>query len=205
MENKRNKRSLRVALVLGAALAGTALVGFGGLAAWQAYTQNNGNGVSVGSVSHTNSGCASSNSLASAQATPCPDIISVTAAGPSWAGQSDPVTITSTGSLNSLFQMSMPSAPVDANSGSLCGDLNLKVTDNEISPVVDYNGPLSATMGPTTVLASNGHGTSSANSWLTGDSGTYTFDITPSGSFATDSSISGDSCTFDVLFDQTTA
>ena len=40
METRKSKRSLRLALVMGAAVAGTALVGWGGLAAWQAYTQN---------------------------------------------------------------------------------------------------------------------------------------------------------------------
>ena len=45
MESRKSKRSLRMALVLGAAVAGTALVGFGGLAAWNAYTENAGNSV----------------------------------------------------------------------------------------------------------------------------------------------------------------
>ena len=43
METRKSKRSVRLALVLSAAVAGTALVGWGGLAAWQAYTQNSGN------------------------------------------------------------------------------------------------------------------------------------------------------------------
>jgi hypothetical protein len=54
MENRKSKRSVRLALVLGAAVAGTALVGWGGLAAWQAYTQNAGNAFAVGTLTHTN-------------------------------------------------------------------------------------------------------------------------------------------------------
>ena len=54
MEQRKSKRSVRVALVLGAAVAGTALVGWGGLAAWQAYTQNAGNAFTTGSIGHTN-------------------------------------------------------------------------------------------------------------------------------------------------------
>ena len=54
METRKSKRSLRLALVMGAAVAGTALVGWGGLAAWQAYTQNAGNAFAVGTLTHTN-------------------------------------------------------------------------------------------------------------------------------------------------------
>ena len=53
MENRKSKRSLRVALVLGAAVAGTALVGWGGLAAWSAYTENAGNSVAAGTLRTT--------------------------------------------------------------------------------------------------------------------------------------------------------
>ena len=54
MEHRKSKRSLRVALVLGAAVAGTALVGWGGLAAWNAYTENAGNSVAAGTLTHAN-------------------------------------------------------------------------------------------------------------------------------------------------------
>ena len=54
METRKSKRSVRLALVLSAAVAGTALVGWGGLAAWQAYTQNAGNAFTTGSIGHTN-------------------------------------------------------------------------------------------------------------------------------------------------------
>src|ERR1035437_5684430 len=51
---RKSRRSLRVAMVLGAAVAGTALVGFGGLAAWNAYTENAGNSVAAGTLAHSN-------------------------------------------------------------------------------------------------------------------------------------------------------
>ena len=54
MEHRKSKRSLRVALVLGAAVAGTAVVGWGGLAAWSAYTENAGNSVAAGTLAHAN-------------------------------------------------------------------------------------------------------------------------------------------------------
>ena len=54
MERHTSKRSLRVAMVLGAAVVGTALVGWGGLAAWNAYTENAGNSVAAGTLSHSN-------------------------------------------------------------------------------------------------------------------------------------------------------
>src|ERR1039458_5286801 len=50
----RRTRFIRVALVLAATVAGTGLVGFGGLAAWQGYTENAGNSVAAGTVTHSN-------------------------------------------------------------------------------------------------------------------------------------------------------
>ena len=49
---RKSRRSLRIALVMGTMVAGTALVGWGGLAAWSAYTENAGNSATAGTLSH---------------------------------------------------------------------------------------------------------------------------------------------------------
>ena len=207
MEQKKNRRSLRTALVLGAAVAGTALVGFGGLAAWQAYTQNAGNAFAVGTLSHTNEVNGDVHTLCSSTITSgAPAACSVIVSGPTltsdWLGSNGTVTITAAGTLNSTFAMSMPAAPTG---GSLCGDLTLKVTDNESPAHTPYaTTSLSARMGSTAVLASNGDGTVVAP-WLPGDSGTFTFAVTPTSTYATDDNVLGSTCSFDILITQASA
>jgi hypothetical protein len=212
METKKQKRSLRVGIVIAVAVAGTALIGWGGLAAWSAYTDNAGNTANAGTVQHNNSLCSaqnpsSSNSLAVAQgAGACQAIFTITGIGPGWAGQTGSVTITDVGSLNSLFGVSVPSTgtgtPADSVAGgTLCSDLNVSVQDNESPSQTVYSGSLDSLAGA--IRASNGDGASSTTPWVRTDSGTYTFDLTlPGGGQSTDS---GDTCTFDVLFTQTTA
>src|ERR1039458_8337868 len=77
----RRTRFIRVALVLAATVAGTGLVGFGGLAAWQGYTENAGNSVA-----------------------------GVAPASPATLATGG-VKITSTGTLKSTFTMQMPAVP----------------------------------------------------------------------------------------------
>jgi hypothetical protein len=131
MENRKSKRSLRVALVLGAAVAGTALVGWGGLAAWSAYTENAGNSVAAGTLTHNNyvsSNCASTLGTApvgvgpagAPRSSPSPVRTRPTTSCRSPA----PIKIDNTGNLKSTFSMSMPAAAT----GGLCADLTLKVT-----------------------------------------------------------------------------
>ena len=131
MEKRQSKRSLRVALVLGTAVAGTALVGWGGLAAWNAYTENAGNSVAAGTLQHNNyvsSNCASVIGVAPVGAGPgwCSAMMTISGADPvnGVLPATGVVKIDNTGTLQSTFSMSMPSAP----SGSLCADLTLKVT-----------------------------------------------------------------------------
>ncbi len=212
METRKSKRSLRLALVMGAAVAGTALVGWGGLAAWQAYTQNSGNAFAVGTLSHTNTAgesvlCNSTTVLADAPVH-CAVIISDSALTSDFPGTSGTVTIAAGGSLDSTFQMSMPAAPGPANSGdgNLCGYLTLTVTDNETSQATPY-GPttLSDQMGPTSLLAQNGDGTGDSHPWVPNDTGTYTFAVDPVTGFGSNDAVLGSSCTFDVLFTQASA
>jgi hypothetical protein len=197
MENRKSKRSLRLALVLGAAVAGTALVGWGGLAAWQAYTQNAGNAFTTGSIGHTNLVAGSGNTACtstSAEATICDVIVSGSGLDYNWTGISNTVTITDTGSLPSNFALSTPTDP----SGGLCPYLTLAVTGSgsDHSSYVTQSG-----IGPisTTALMTS----ADASTWNQGDSNTFNFAVgVTAGYSAPDSGAVGQSCTFSVLFTQ---
>jgi hypothetical protein len=201
MDTSKNRRSLRLALVLCAAVAGTALVGWGGLAAWQAYTQNSGNAFAVGTLSHTNAvglGGPCASTLSSTSPGACSVIVSGAALTSDFTGASNTVTITNTGSLSSTFSMSMPAAP---GNSELCQDLGLTVTDNEHSPVTVYpQTALSTQMGVTQLK-----NTAGASTWATGDANTFTFAIAPINGFASDDAVLNTSCSFTILFDQASA
>ena len=216
MEYRKSKRSLRVALVLGAAVAGTALVGWGGLAAWSAYTENAGNSVAAGTLTHNNfvsANCASVIGVAPVGAGPgwCSTIMTITGADPvnGVLPATGVVKIDNTGSLQSTFSMSMPSAPT----GSLCADLTLSVTSLSAgAPGTPYAvTALSTTMGatavdndaatPAAIWAPNG--TAGAGTGTTGN--TFTLHVAAGGNFATDYADQGTSCTFSILFTQTAA
>jgi hypothetical protein len=211
MESRKSKRSLRMALVLGAAVAGTALVGFGGLAVWNAYTENAGNSVAAGTLSHTNNtSCVSLLGTIPIGAGNgwCSAVISVTAINSTWSGQNGTIKIDNTGSLTSTFSMSMPAAP----SGSLCADLTLKVTDlNSTAPDTGTVYPvtaLSSTMSATSLYSNastpslnwTGNGTAGAGTGATGN--TFTLAVAPGGSYGGHSTDAGQSCTFSILFTQ---
>ena len=212
MENRKNNRSLRVALVLGAAVAGTALVGWGGLAAWNAYTMNAGNSVAAGTLSHAQTATCLS-SLGTVPTTGsgvaggwCNAAIAVTGVSSTWTGTTGTITVANTGNLASTFTMNMPAAP----SGSLCADLTLKVTDPDTgAPGTPYAATaLSSTMGLTNLynnagtpsLTWTGGGTAGTGAGATGN--TFTLTIGVSGTYATDSTDAGQSCSFNLLFSQ---
>ena len=201
MEQRKSKRSVRLALVLGAAVAGTALVGWGGLAAWQAYTQNSGNAFAVASLSHTNvvSGtgvtCNSSSSLP--MTTPCSVVVSGAILTSGWSGATGTVTIKNTGALTSSFEISSP--PSDPPTGPLCAALNLTITGaDSATPYVAQTGI--AAISPTPLNTST-----SSSSWAQNNSNTFTFHVTPETGFGTDNSVPGESCNFNVLFTQASA
>ncbi|MGD1034383.1 MAG: hypothetical protein ABR977_08115 [Candidatus Dormibacteria bacterium] len=198
METRKSKRSLRLALVMGAAVAGTALVGWGGLAAWQAYTQNNGNAFAVGSLAHSNVAngstvtCYSTTSSAQAATTPCAVIVSGNIMSSSWTGATGTVAITNTGTLASNFSLSSPSAPV----GSLCADLSLTVTGQD-SPTPYVNQASIGSISPTPLNTGAG-----ASNWATGATNTFTFAVAPATGFGSNDAVLGQTCTFNVLFTQ---
>jgi hypothetical protein len=219
MERHTSKRSLRVALVLGAAVAGTALVGWGGLAAWSAYTENAGNSVAAGTLQHNNyvsSNCASVIGVIPVGAGPgwCSVLISVTGADAvnGKLPATGVVKIDNTGTLSSTFQMSMPSAPVNSG-GTICADLTLAVTDPDTgAPGTPYAATaLTSTMGATTIdnnAASpsatwSPNGTAGTGTGATGN--TFTFTVAALTSFGNNYADAGQSCTFSILFTQTAA
>ena len=199
MEQRKSKRSVRLALVLGAAVAGTALVGWGGLAAWQAYTQNAGNAFTTGSVTHTNLVGRSGNmpcTSTSALATICDVIVGGSNLDSTWPGDSNTVTITDTGSLPSTFTLSTASEPT----GGLCSDLNLTVTGlDSVTHYVSQTG-----IGPISTTSLKSDASPPSTTWNQFDSNTFNFDVIPNAGYTASNSTAayGESCTFDVLFTQ---
>ncbi|MGD1034384.1 MAG: hypothetical protein ABR977_08120 [Candidatus Dormibacteria bacterium] len=219
MEIRKRKRSVRVALVLGAAVAGTALVGWGGLAAWQAYTENAGNSVAAGTLTHNNyvsSNCASVIGVAPVGAGPGWCSILITVSGADAVNGKLPATgvvkIDNTGTLASTFSMSMPSAPVSTG-GTICADLTLAVTDPDTgAPGTPYAATaLTSTMAATAIDNNAGapsatwspNGTAGTGTGATGN--TFTFTVAALPAFANDYADAGQSCTFSILFTQTAA
>ena len=195
MENQKSKRSLRVAMVLAASVAGTALVGWGGLASWSAYTENAGNSVTAGT-----GWCAATISIA--------NVDPVT-----WTGTTGTIIIANTGSLKSTFTLDLPAAA----SGGLCGDVTLKVTDlNSTAPDTGtvINTTALTTAGLTTPVSLYNNFTTPSLTWTGGGvagtgtgatADTYTVTVAPGGGFATGYADQGTSCTFSLLFSQTAA
>ena len=217
MEQK-SRRSLRVAMVLGAAVAVTALVGFGGLAAWNAYTENAGNSVAAGTLAHANGlSCVSSLGTIPTSGTGfCAATVTVSNVDPAtWTSTVGTIKIVNTGSLNSTFTLSMGTA-LQAPAGSLCADVTVGVTDlNSTAP--DASGVVwspTALTGTFTAkslynnfttpnLTWTGGGTAGTATGATGD--TYTVTMAPGAGFANDYADQGTSCTFGLLFSQTAA
>jgi hypothetical protein len=215
---RKSRRTLRVAMVLGAAVAGTALVGFGGLAAWNAYTENAGNSVAAGTLAHANGlSCVSSLGTIPTSGTGfCAATVTVSNVDPAtWTSTVGTIKIVNTGSLTSTFTLSMGTA-LQAPTGSLCADVTLGVTDlNTTAP--DASGVVwspTALTGTFTAksLYNNfttpnvnwtGGGTAGTATGATGD--TYTVTMAPGAGFGGDYADQGTTCTFGLLFSQTAA
>jgi len=215
MEDRKTKRSLRVALVLGAAVAGTALVGWGGLAAWSAYTENAGNSVAAGTLQHSNQSLSCVSNLGAVPTSGtgfCAPVISVSGVDPvNFSTLVTPVNIKidNTGSLQSTFQLSMGTL-LQAPTGSLCPDLTLAVKDknnNTVWAATALTGTFTATSlynnagTPAYTWAPNG--TAGTGTGTTGD--TFTVTVGMGGSFAGNSADQGAGCTFGLVFTQTAA
>jgi len=220
MEKRKSGRHLRLTLVLAATVAGTALVGWGGLAAWNAYSVNAGNSVAAGTLAHNNdvsANCASVLGTVPTSSGPgwCSAFISVTGVDPvnfttivPPAGYT--IKIDNTGSLQSTFQLQMGTG-AQAPTGSLCADLTLAVKDKN-SNTVWTSAAIAAANFTATNLYNNAatpsytwspNGTAGTGTGATGD--TFTFTVGMGAGFATDSTDAGASCSFGVVFAQTAA
>ncbi len=190
-----DRRKLRAGMVFVLVVAGTALIGWGGLAAWQAVTQNNGSTASTLGVHMSNAATVAGN------LTPitCTDVSSPSACGAIFdVGNITPgyssatpvgtVQITNTGTEASTFQLSLKSATVSGDDGlyqpstdtTLCSDLILTVKDSEATPHQIYQGSVAAM---TNVNLSTQGG---SPTWDPGESDTFTFNLSLPNSTPTD-------------------
>jgi hypothetical protein len=215
MEERKNKRSVRVALVLGIAVTGTALVGWGGLAAWTAYTENAGNSVAAGTLAHANQSLSCVSNLGAVPTSGtgfCSAVINVSGVDPTnFATLVLPanIKIDNTGSLQSTFTLSMGTL-LQAPTGSLCPDLTLAVKDknsNTVWAATALTGTFTATSlynnAGTPSYTWTGGGTAGTGTGATGD--TFTVTVGTGAGFATNSADQGTSCSFGLVFTQTAA
>ena len=214
---RKSRRSLRIALVMGAMVAGTALVGWGGLAAWSAYTENAGNSAPAGTLSHANGlACVSSLGVVPTSGTGfCTATITIAGVDPAnWISTVNTIKIANTGSLKTTFTLSMGTV-LQAPTGSLCADVTLGVTD--LNTVIPDTGTVWAPTALTgTFAAANlySNATTPSLSWTGGGTAgtgtgvtanTFTVTAAPGAGFATHYADAGTSCTFGLLFSQTAA
>lgn len=197
-EDKRKRRTLRAVLTLGVTVVATAAIGFGGLAAWQAYTENDNSHISAGSLTHTNvaNGGVTCNSVTSLpMSTPCQLIFTANNIKPGQGPFTGTVKITNTGSLQSSFTL----ATTAAGSDPFCADLALTVTDSNGTPITYVNSvPLSSAIAATSLKT---QATTPSLNWNTGDNNTFTFSVALTNQ--TNSADEGHTCAVNYLFTQT--
>jgi hypothetical protein len=202
-----DRRKLRAGMVFVLVVAGTAMIGWGGLAAWQAVTANNGSSFATGDVHMQNVATITYPTTIDAAPVTCADqdlsgncgaIFTVTGAGPGFSEPVGTVQITNTGTLPSTFVLSLGSA-VSSDTGSpLCSDLTLKITDSTGASV--YKGAL-ASLGTTPKLYNSA--SVPTTTWNQKDTNTFTFTLALPGSTSTDQEDS--TCTADFTWRQTQA
>ncbi len=177
-----DRRKLRAGMVFVLVLAGTALIGWGGLAAWQAVTQNNGTastlGVHMQNVATVSGGGSPVTCTDQTSPGACGAVFTAKNITPGYSATVGTVAITNTGTEASTFQLTLKSATVSAEdpewtSGdtTLCSDLQLTVKDAEAGAPVLYNGSLGA-MPPQNLLDNGGN-----SNWSPNASNTFTFSL----------------------------
>jgi hypothetical protein len=156
-----DRRKLRAGMVFVLVVAGTALIGWGGLAAWVAVTQNNGSTASTLGVHMSNAATVEGmlNPITCTDqplSNPCGAIFAVDNITPGYSSTTPvgTVQITNTGTEASTFQLILKSAKVGGDDSlststenTLCRDLQLTVTDSYGHTV--YLGSLAAMPGAT--------------------------------------------------------
>jgi len=195
-------RPLRGTLVMLLVLGSTALIGWGGLAAWQAVTATNGSSFGTGGVHIQNVATITyPNSAAPVTCTDqtspgsCGAIFSVAGAAPGFSAPVGTVEITNTGTLPTTFTLSLGSAVTTGQGTTLCGDLTLSIVD--ANGVTVYSGALT---GLTTTA--NLDSSLSSPTWNQSDSNTFTFSLALPGSQSSDQD---STCTADFTWTQTQA
>jgi len=216
--SRKARRLLRVAVVLAAVVASTALVGWGGLAAWNAYTENAGNSVAAGTLNHAN-GASCVSLLGTIPTTTgtgwCAAAVTISGVDPAnWTGTSGTIKIANTGSLKSTFTLTMGTGG-QAPTGGLCADVTLKVTDlNTVAPDTGTVWATTALTGTFTAANLYSNAATPSLSWAGGGTAgvgtgatanTFTVAVAPGTNFAGDSTDAGTACTFGLLFSQTAA
>jgi hypothetical protein len=216
--SRKAKRSLRVAVVLGAVMASTGLIGWGGLAAWNAYTEDAGNSVAAGTLSHSNgSSCVSLLGVIPTTTGTgwCAAAVTISGVDPAnWTGTTGTIKIADTGSLKSTFTLSMGTG-AQAPTGGLCADVTLKVTDlNTVAPDTGTVWATTALTGSFTATSLYSNATTPSLGWTGGgaagsgtgaSANTFTVALAPGAGFANDGTDEGTSCSFGLLFSQTAA
>lgn len=200
MTPEKKRRRLRAGIALGATFVATWVVGFGGLALWTVVTENDNSSFSNGAVHHTNTAAVTAGGSVTCDdnqtlpATTCGIIFDVVGASPGFSRQVGTVQITNTGSIPTTFQLSLKSAVVSGAGTTLCGTLQVSISDSEAPPVTVYSGGLSAM--PAQSLARQAGGLT----WNSGDSDTFAFTLTlPTTSPSSDQN---STCTVDYLWTQ---
>ena len=203
MPERRRRRSALV-LIIGAIAAGTAVIGFGGFAAWTVATSNSGTATAV-RIQHTNTVNTTCTSNYDTTAKVCDSILTVTSTSEGtatiWDDTSNtpagaqPVAIQNTSTQATAFTMGLTSAK-GASGPDYCSDLTLTVTDSEGTPATVYSGIANAASfgAPKSVKDSTG-----ATSWAVSNSDTFHFKLVQGGTQLADN---GGSCTITITWTQ---
>lgn len=210
-EERKRRRPAGLLLVLGATVAATAVIGFGGLAAWQAVTTNGGNSLSTGKIHHqqlvTDSGgtthVACDSSVAAGGAA-CNWIFQATNMKPgSSISGSTKLTIPADNTFQTAINLTEPSAVSSAGS-TLCAEATLTITDDASPSNTIYSGALNA-LASTALKPTHGVAADLGTvNWNASDNTTYTFTATlPSNATVNnDNTAMGATCTIGFQFAQ---
>jgi hypothetical protein len=186
-----DRRKLRAGMVFVLVVAGTAMIGWGGLAAWQAVTQNNGSTATTLGVHMSNAATVENMTPVTCtdQSAPgtCGAIFNASNITPGYSSPVGTVQITNTGTETSTFNLHLTSAVASKADSlwtsadtTLCADLQLTITDTELPPFPVYSGPLAKM--PDKALATS----SGAPNWGTGATDTFNFSLALPGMANTD-------------------
>lgn len=183
-DDERRRRAIPLLLIFLASLLGTGLIGWGGVAAWQAVTENSNNSAAAGSVHHQNTVVGTGSGGASVSCTDqtspgsCSAIFSITEMLPGHIYTGGTVSITNIGQdAQSHFALSVTSA----GAGALCPAVQIGIVDAETSPANVYGSAASPALlsGMTGSYSLKTAGSSPVNAnsstWATSDTDTYTF------------------------------